>query len=273
MRISIVAASIAALTAGVAHAADFTGTYSLGFAGLHYAQTDDDVNGNAGGLTGSASVRYTLSNGATVTGEVQGERYNLDHYSDTAPSYGLLAAVHYDQEFNGETLGAFFGTGLTSDEESGTRTILGFEGESTVLGKPLFASIGYADLRVDGSDSGFTGTFIQIGTFFDLTQDLTLKTTIGAGYDRVGYEDDGDWGRYKAASVEGIYAVNGGAYNVYFGADYTKYDANTEDSGEETTLKVGVIIPFGGASKHDVLRPLALPGTLLRAASYAETLD
>jgi hypothetical protein len=119
------------------------------------------------------------------------------------------------------------------------------------------------------------GGFGRIGALVNIALASALQIDFGYGRSPNIFEDGGDWGTYTAwgvkyvmqlSQVDNLFLTLG-----YEGADYV---ANTEDSGTEHSLKIGLAIPFGApATAAQVANPLATPISPFRAAAWGGTLD
>lgn len=132
----------------------------------------------------------------------------------------------------------------------------------------VFGQIGQADMVGDGTDTAFDGTFFMIGAEIPFAGGSAIAR-LERGTSPSVFEDEDDSGTYERIDL--VYERQFGS-RVYgsLGAEFTEFAANTEDSANETTFRVGLRIPLGSDAKRNNLKTTYMPGL---AAAWAETLD
>ncbi len=243
---------------------------------------EDDDDGSAGGVYGSFALWGDL--GGLVVG-IDGYADQLfldDDQEDDVPGGVVVLGGHVGGNLGDVYLGGFGAVGWAPDsgiDEYAPGYLVGVEGSVALDGGvTLFGQLGYADIRLgNGNNEGFTGTFIEGGALFALSDDFAILAKAGFGYAPEDYTDSGE--------EDGSYATVGAklAYKlpVDFGLvltasyDYTLFNAIDDgDTADAHTFKVGLSIPFGdNTTAATALNPLATPVTPFRAATYGDLLD
>jgi len=296
MKFVISASVIAVMTAtGGAYAADLIvdtpmmvepsvatsgikGTVEVGLLGTYADQNDDDF----------ADWAYGAYLGANIWGTTDSLYWGIDGYlegnsfsdtGDEAPNYVGTLGGHLGFGTSDLMLGGFVSGGMVPsylDENEGGYTA-GIEGMAKFDNFGIFGQLGYADIRTDGTDNGFTGGFVRGGALFGLSDDFAVMVDASYGHTD-DFEDAGDEGEFWAAGVKGAWKLPTD-FDAFLtaGYEYQHYEALSEPTsgtGDSHTVKVGLSIPFGDSTTAvDALNPLATSTLPYRAASWAGTLD
>lgn len=286
-----VSAAALVVAAGAANAADLIvdeapvmapaavsgikGVVDVGLLATYIDQTDDPTTAWAGGAYLGASV-WGLSDSFYwgIDGYLEGNTF--DNTDEFAPTYVGTIGGHLGFGTADLMLGGFVSGGFTpnfADEAQGGYTV-GVEGLAKFDSFGLFGQLGYADIRTDDTDSGFTGGFVRAGAMFALSDDFAVLVDASYGHTD-DFEDAGDEGTFWSAGIKGAFRLPTD-FDAFLtaGYEYAAYQANTEDDGFSHTIKVGLSIPFGDSTTaSDALNPLGTSALPYRAASWAETLD
>lgn len=205
--------------------------------------------------------------------------YNRDigaeDFDDYAPEGAKSIGIHAGRNFGPAYVGAFIGQNRFQGYDAATfgdyvkGDLWGIEGQYSMGSFDLFAQIGRADMVGDAGDNAFDGNFQRIGisgTFDKLT--LTAEFERGKSPDI--FEDNNDWGKYRAFGVAVDYQISN---RVIASLGYEKMDieANTEDNGYDEFYSIGIRIPLGASTgKRNNLTTTYRPGL---AAAWASSLD
>lgn len=256
------------------------GAFEIGGWGNYFNQTDDDDSGTDYGIYGAAFAHIDVGSGFFVGLDAQGEYLRIDDpddYSATQPSKAGVVGASLNYRFGGAALGVFGGVGGTNNEggDNGTPYVAGAQASFDFGSATVFGQVGYADIRVDEDDSGFTGSFGKLGLIYGVSDGFALAVDGGYGRAPEDYEDPGDSGTYWTVGLKGALKLTDSM--PLFGTaayEYRKFEANTEDSGYEHSFRLGVSYAFGGATTaKDTFNPFQTPITPFRAAAYGEVLD
>jgi len=259
----------------VAAASGLKGTIELGLLGTYADQSSWPFDGWAGGAYLGGNL-WGLGDGYYwgVDGYLEGNTFENTY--DEAPTYVGTLGGHLGFGSSDLMLGGFASVGVAPDEddEANAGYTAGVEGLVAFDTVSLFGQLGYADIRTDDEDSGFTGGFARVGALFSLSDDFAVvaDASYGRGDD---FEDEGDWGSFWSAGLKAAWKLPTD-FDAFLtaGYEYVDYTANTEDDAQTHTVKVGLAIPFGDSNTAaDVLNPLGTSALPYRAASWGETLD
>ncbi|SFZ85626.1 hypothetical protein SAMN02983003_2792 [Devosia enhydra] len=265
-----------------APASNFWGVGEIGVIGYSGAQSEDDEYAMLGGGYGAFALWADMG-GLVVGLDGYGEILGLnDDTEDYFPGGVGVIGGHIGTGLGGGYVGVFGAYGATPDsgnDEWQGGWAVGVEGLADFSTVSLFGKLGYADVRTDEEDSGFTGTFGEIGAMFALTPEFALQTSFGAGYAPENFADESedDDGYYLTAGIKGAYQLP----TDFALALTASYDIGAYGGIEESdwsinhTVKVGLAIPFGGryGDARDALNPLATPTAPFRAGSWGDFLD
>jgi hypothetical protein len=257
-----------------------SGAFEIGAWLDSYSQTDDTDAATVFGGYASAFANASLTDAVTLGVDLQGEFLPTvaspfdDH---TATFEGAIGAnlVYHANPVSFGVFGAVGKTNSTVNDDG-----LGFMGGG-VLGLNvsedtlLYTQVGYADIRVDQIDSGFSGWFADGGVIHAFSDQFAVRVAGAYGYASINYEDPGDWGSFWDVGIKGAYALSDTS-PIFLTAsyNYSQFTANTEDDGHEHNFKLGVSIGFGGTTKaKDTFNPYGTPLLPFRSAAYAEVLD
>jgi hypothetical protein len=275
--------STAALSADVYESEKhfLSGAFEIGAMLNAYDQSDDDDSDTIFGVYGSAFANAALSDSFTWGLNLQGNYLNLGDdkdWDETTPDQASAIGSNLILHLDSFDLGIFGAIGSTNSHfESGlfAYQVGGLAGYHLTDSTSLFAQVGYADVRVDGDDSGFTGWFANGGAVHGFSDRFALAISGGYGYADDGYEDEDDWGEYWNVGAKAIWGI-AETIPVYVtaGYDYNSFTANTEDDASEHMFKLGIAMGFGGSnSAKSMFNPYATSLMPLRAAAYGEVLD
>ena len=208
--------------------------------------------------------------------------WGVDGYID-ANSFGdeqapnFVGVVGGHLAFGTETglFGGFASFGLTPDNDHEVQMGLtaGIEGMTTMDNIALFGQLGYANIRTDGTDSGFTGPFARVGMVYALDDSMAVMVDAAYGHS-IDFEDNGDDGDMATIGVKAAFAAPTD-FTSYMTVSYEfgYWQANTEDFAQSHVIKVGLSIPFGTETAAEALNPLATPVLPYRGAAWGEELD
>lgn len=267
---------VAAFT-GQVSAQSFEGEVALSLGKAPFFSTDDDeeqfsasaheLSGWAGATIGDWRVFGDVNVFKRSIGDEDFGRYA----PEGARSYGL----HFGRSFDTAYLGAFVGRNefQSDDTDSGndyvSGKLYGVEGQYELGSTTLFAQLGRADMVGDEGDVAFQGSFQRIGVSTTLDK-LTLTADLEQGHSPNIFEDNGDYGDYKALGVALDYRISDRVIATMSYRTMTIV-ANTEDNGFDDFYGIGIRIPLGAATgKRNNLTTSYYPGL---AAAWATTLD
>ena len=291
---SILLATTALLAlAGVARAADavapyepaeapaviesrIKGAFEIGFWANNYDQTDDNESDTPLGGYATAFINFAVTPSFIIAFDAQAEMLDIrgDDFGGLAPSYASVIGGSLNYRFGDASIGAFAGAGVTDHEESDIGALGGLQASYDFGTTTVYGQVGYADIRVDEEDSGFTGGFGRLGVVHGFTDRIALGAAVEYGHAKEGYEDTGDEGTFWSAGLKGAMRIAETPVFATASYDYRKFEANTEDEAHENSFRIGISIPFGGAATaKDTFNVMATPVTPFRAASYGEVLD
>lgn len=272
---------VAAPAATAAQWLQFAAVFEVGGSFNRITQTDDDVSKSADGIYGAGSVTAKTLFGLGATVDLQGETRGLDT-GEEAWRKTVVLGGHLNYEYAGLLAGIFGSYGWAPDYDNTFQdgTTYGVEAQYTFGQFSLFGQFGRANIRTDEDDSGFSGYFGRGGVNYQFSDALLVQLEAGRGHANKGFEDSGDWGTYTTWGAKAVYKVTDAfSVPVFATASYEGgyYKANTEDTGHEHIVRLGVAVPLGvtgaGPSLRAVANPLATATTPYRAASWGETLD
>lgn len=265
------------LAAGAAQAQEFQGEVSLSFGKAPFFSTDDDeerLSESGYQLSGWAGASF---GDWKVFGDVN--VYNRDigdeDFDSYAPEGARSFGLHFGRSFGAVYAGAFIGRNefqsddTPSDNGYVSGKLYGIEGQYEMGSATLFAQLGRADMVGDEGDVAFIGGFQRIGVSTSIDK-LTLTADLEQGRSSDIFEDEGDYGEYRALGVAVDYQFS---ERVIGTVSYRNMDvvANTEDNGFDDFYAIGIRIPFGAATgKRNNLTTSYRPGL---AAAWGETLD
>lgn len=266
-----------ALAAGSAQAQEFQGEVALSFGNAPFLSTDDDserLSDQAYQLSGWAGATF---GDWRVFGDASIYKRNIgsNDFDSYAPEGARSIGLHFGRNISTAYLGAFIGRNefQSDDTPSGndyvSGKLYGIEGQYELGSATLFAQLGRADMVGDEGDVAFIGSFQRFGVSTTVDK-LTLTADFEQGHSPNIFEDDTDYGDYRALSVAVDYQFMD---RVIGTASYRTMDiiANTEDSGFDDFYSIGVRIPLGAATgKRNNLTTSYYPGL---AAAWASTLD
>ncbi len=258
-----------------------SGAFEIGALVNSYSQTDDDVNDTLFGAYGGAFANARLSDNLSFGVDVQGDFLKLgsqDSFEEFTPSFSTALGANAILHFDPVKLGAFAAIGATNhnDDDDGVGFLggglIGFDLSPST---EFFAQVGYADIRVDETDSGFTGWFTSGGVVHGFSDNFAVRLAGGYGHAKKGYEDTNGAGTYWNAGLKGVYGFSD-SVPVFATAsyDYNDFEANIEDSAKEHVVRLGLAFAFGGSSTaKSTFNPYGTSLLPFRAAAYGEVLD
>ena len=268
-------AALLSVMSGAAHASEVTGVIELGAAMTNYRQSDDSAQGTPVGIyvNGSANVPLTqaLNLGLTVKGEFLGG--NGGEFYETTPTQVAIVGAALNYELGNATIGAFGALGKTDNYDTRLGYVVGGQAAFDLGAFKPFAQVGYARVRVDGADSGFTGLVTRGGVEYALSDALAFTVDGGYGHAKKGFEDTNDSGTYWNLGGKVAYRLTSSIVATA-SYEYRDFQANTEDRGYEHAFRLGIAIPLGGSqTARDTFNNLSAQTLPFRAASYGEVLD
>lgn len=198
-----------------------------------------------------------------------------EDFDSYAPEGARSIGLHFGRNFGAAYVGAFIGRNefQSDDTPSGndyvSGKLYGIEGQYEMGNATLFAQLGRADMVGDEGDVAFIGDFQRIGASVAVDK-LTLTADFEQGHSSDIFEDDGDYGDYRALGVAVDYQIS---ERVIGTLSYRNMDviANTEDNGYDNFYAIGIRVPLGAATgKRNNLTTSYYPGL---AAAWASNLD
>jgi hypothetical protein len=291
MRLNLILASgIFALagTSSLALAADIqpenpvflSGAFEIGAWLDSYSQTDDPDAATVFGGYASAFANASLADAVTLGVDIQGEFLPsiASPFKDHTGTFEGAIGANLVYHANPINFGVFGAVGKTNSQPSDDGlglmggAVLGLDVSEDTL---LYTQVGYADIRVDQADSGFSGWFADGGVIHAFSDQFAVRVAGAYGYASQGYEDTPDWGSFWDVGIKGAYAISDTS-PIFLTAsyNYSQFTANTEDDGHEHNFKLGLSIGFGGTQKaKDTFNPYGTPLLPFRSAAYGEVLD
>lgn len=257
------------------------GAFEIGGSALRFSQTDDDVTDTLWGAYGAGFVNVALTPRLIWSADSQIEYLRLgedEDWDDNAPNLVGVFGSSINVGFGNATIGAFGSLGATSqynEEDSFGWTGGLLATYDLTAATTLTGHAGWADIRVDRDDSGFTGYFLGASAIHAFSDRFALSVNGGYGYADDGFEDSSGWGRYWNAGVKGAFRVSSDLpLFATAGYEYGSYKANDEDDGDEHAFRIGLAMAFGGGNTaRDTFNNFQTPTTPYRAAAWGEVLD
>jgi hypothetical protein len=238
-------------------------------------QTDDTINQFFVGGYGALAASFMIAPQFMLMGDAQAEARGTSTF-DEAPRTVIVLGGHALYTMGVGAIGVFAGTGTVDmDGDWPWGSIYGVEGTFNVGQTMFLGQVGHANIQPSPGDEAFIGWIARVGALHSMSPDKAVLVDLGFGHSPNIFEDSGDWGTYFSWGVKFVKHVpqfqNMFLTLAYDGMSVT---ANTEDSGIEHSIRVGLAIPLGGATTAaEVARPLATPMGPFRAAGWAGTLD
>lgn len=270
-------AAMIVLAAGAARAQEFQGEVALSFGKAPFLSTDDDderLSEPGYQLSGWAGASF---GDWKVFGDVNVFKRDIgdNDFNSYGPEGARSIGLHFGKSFGTAYVGAFIGRNEFQNDDTPTGNdyvsgkLYGIEGQYEMGGATLFAQLGRADMVGEEGDVAFIGGFQRIGISTTIDQ-LTLTADVEQGKSSNIFEDDGDYGDYRALGLAVDYQFSP---RVIGTVSYRKMDvvANTEDSAIDDFYGIGIRIPLGAtAGKRNNLTTSYYPGL---AAAWAANLD
>jgi hypothetical protein len=195
----------AALTAGsVANAADNRAVVEFGVSTSRSPWfVDEDRSQQKStslpGLTVAAAYSVPLSSGDAIAFDLQTERYQEKAAMVAAEEFGAtkvdLISARYEKHFEGALIAPFIGFGKTNEKDSGgIGHMFGLQALTQLKESKVnfFGTVGHADFVTDIETSGanfkkpdgaFIGTFTEFGALATVSNEFSLKATVGCRHD------------------------------------------------------------------------------------------
>jgi hypothetical protein len=247
-----------------------------------YWQTEPFVgSGNASAVDPGAYGSFALwvggDNGPTFGMDVYGELISYDGtLLNSTDSYGVLGAHigwSADTHYVG-ILGAI-GNGTEQNRDAHIGDLIGVEASAQIADMMVFVQAGHADIRVDETDSGFTGVFVEAGAVAEIDAAMAVLVRGGMGYAPTNFADSDDNGFYASIGAKLAYQPDPASPLVLTaGYELAYVDAIEEDDiAVDHTISVGVAMPFGESGPAAALNPMHAPRMPFRAATWADILD
>lgn len=268
-------AALVALVSGTAHAGEVTGVIEVGAAITTYNQSDDSAKGTPAGVYVNASANVPLTAALDLNITAKGEFLdgNGSDFDTTAPGQVGIVGAALNYKVGAATVGAFGAVGKTDSFDNRLGYVVGGQAAFDLGTFKPFAQVGYADVRVDGTDSGFSGLITRGGVEFAASDALAFTLDGGYGHANKDFEDVGDAGTYWNLGGKVAYRLTK-AIVATASYEYRDFQANTEDRGYEHAFRLGIAIPLGGSqTARDTFNNLSAQTLPFRAASYGEVLD
>jgi hypothetical protein len=174
-------------------------------------------------------------------------------------------------------LGAYGGIGWATDSDNDLQDgwFAGAETMYTAGAATFYGQLGWADIRVDDEDSGFTGYTWRLGAIYAFNEAWAVNADLAMGYapENFADEDEDDDGLYGVLTLAAARSLGFG--NLTFGYELGGFSGIDEgDSAVSHTVKIGFAIPLGGSgSASDAFSPLDSTLAPFQAASWADRLD
>ncbi|QMU59582.1 MAG: hypothetical protein GKR98_16170 [Boseongicola sp.] len=268
---------VVGITPNVAKAFEFTGGVELGYSQTDTGNSDDGENLSLNGPSGSAFVTVGLEDWrATLDVNHIGRSLPAgDAFDSYAPENATAYGLHIGRQFGSAYFGGFYGKTRFQGSDAATFNgyvdgdLYGIEASQDLSFGSIFGQVGQAKMIGDGTDTAFDGLFFRVGVNANLGNQINLITGYERGSSPGIFEDEGDSGSYERFDLTAEYPF-GDRVIGQVGFQMTDFQANTEDLGSETTIRVGLRIPLGKTSRRNDLKTTYLPGL---AAAWAEVLD
>ncbi len=250
--------------------------FSIGMMG--YTQTDHDEGAIVGNFAFDGNIGFSLGNWDLMLDvnsiSHRDNRGDFDHYAPWGvTSFGL----HAGRQIGNAYIGGFVGGNTFQGDDASTTngyltgTLWGIEGQvepASMSGVSLFGQLGRANMVGDAGDTAFIGSFARFGADYDAGNGFGFAVAVEFGRSPNIFEDSGDWGEYRLATIEGRLERGNVIYSI--GGEMGQFTANTEDFATSNRLFLKATIPFGPKPKRNLLKTPYGPGL---AAAWAETLD
>ncbi|NBO20810.1 MAG: hypothetical protein EBU97_02425 [Rhodobacteraceae bacterium] len=242
MKMIFAMAGAIVLQAGVASAQDVSGYFELSGQSSNYPYFGVSYSPWTG-LSGAAAVSYDVGNarvGVELSGFNAGDNYYKGYYN----TFGTLAAVHYDTELSGYTVGGYAGLvvhndyyteGVDNDALIGARLAYAINDKLSVEGQ-----LGYLSQLTGYAGQGDVG-YVNVTAHYQATDALNLKLSLG---DLGGDVYDDKFANALTYAVEASYDLPNTGYALF--GRYSGYADNSSYSNSNTqTVTVGVRFKFG----------------------------
>lgn len=261
-----------------ASASGLTGYVEAGVMHTSWTNTNED-DGDAFGAYGEFGLWYAANNFKVgVDGYIDGLAGQQDE-DDVVEGVRVLGG-HAGMQFDNFYAGVFGAVGWAPDEyneEYVPGYAAGVEAAYDIGEATLFGHVGYADVRVDELDSGFTGVFGDFGIAMNLTDSFGVMVKGSGGYapENFADEDEDDNGLYAIAEIKAIYMLPVD-FPLALTASYELgmwAGPDENDTATTSTVKVGLSIPFGAESPKDALHVLSTPTAPFRMGAWGDKLD
>ena len=268
-------------------APSFSGSITASYLASDMWSTDDDDQWNSfSGVSVEGYVTAEFANGLQVTTDISWLYRDLSaygnpstEYSDQGPREYEVLGLHVGKNFGSLYVGAFGAVGFQQTDMNSSIMRPGFVGgleAKKSFGKlTVFGQVAYMDWRYDTwanrptPDNGFSGLLSRVGASYQFSDRLSAMFDFEAGYSPDYFEDYGDWGELLVGQLQVAYAITD-RLDIVAGYEYGTFTANTEDSGYESNVTIGVRMNFGGASGFN---ELSTPVQGFAAAGWAQTTD
>ena len=267
MKLLLSAAISCLAVAHGAAAADWESSIEGGVFSTSRSSTDTDIDGSpfyGAYVGGYAATEIGGGYRFAIDGRVEknGDSGNNDVYY-TGPTTTGAFGVHVGREFSFAYLGAYAGAGLFTGYDDASDagrtavgTTLGFEVEKAIWRGKAYGQIGYVSANGDSGDNEFEGYDITLGYAAQVTDRFGMNLFLEQAYSGSCFEDcGGDWGRYRAGTLEVNYSVND-KLDVVGAVSRRLITANSEDKADETNVYLGVRMAFGAKPTSNLRTPM-----------------
>ncbi|RST86440.1 hypothetical protein EJC49_10670 [Aquibium carbonis] len=259
------------------------GAFEIGGSALRFSNTDDDVTDTLWGGYASAFANVDVTPRLIWSSDLQFELLHLsddEEWDENAPNLVAVAGSSLNVRLGHSTIGAFGSFGTPSQYDEAEDQSFGWTGgvlltHAFTADTTLTGHAGWADIRVDDDDNGFTGYFIGGSVIHGFSDGVALAVAGGYGHANEGFEDDDGSGHFWNVGIKGAFKVSSDL-PIFATAsyDYRDYTANTEDDGNEHAFRLGLAIALGGAgTAKDTFNAFQTPTMPYRAAAWGAVLD
>ena len=262
----------------IAGAQTFSGGLEVGYGTMDYGNSDDGESANVDARYGAAHLdvafsewRVTLDANHTGRNTLSDPFDSFDSYApEDATAYGLHVGRIVGDTYVGGFVGRnrFQGDDASSSNGFVTGSLFGLEAEKALSFGSVFGQLGQANMVGEESDTAFDGVFFRVGATVDAGQ-FDLVAAYERGTSPSIFEDEDDSGTYSVFEFGVEYPLSNRFVGT-LGVEMVEFQANTEDLGSETTIKLGLRVPLGSDARRNNLKTTYMPGL---AAAWAETLD
>lgn len=262
------------------------GAFEIGGNALGFSNEEDgdpEVSDTLWGGYASGFVNVDVSQSLIWSSDLQFELLHLsedEEWDDNAPNLLAVAGSSLNVKFGSGTIGAFASFGTTSQYDEALDQGFGWTAgvlltHALTADTTLTGHAGWADIRVDEDDEGFTGYFVGGSVIHGFSDRIAVALSGGYGYAEDDFDDGEEWGRFWNIGAKGAAKVSSDLPIFATGSyEYRDYENGNEDRGTEHTFRIGLSVALGGAgTAKDTFNVFQTPTMPYRAAGWAEALD